>query len=72
MASSIKESGMTLAEDKCVAHLAAAFNIFSNMDVIHDDDKSEFKTHIHALQNIIMSRVTARTFPNYWYSKAGQ
>jgi SMC interacting uncharacterized protein involved in chromosome segregation len=57
---------LTELEKSVLALLTAAYASFLELDGKHEDDDSEFKQHIHALQSAIALRVARRTNPEIW------
>lgn len=51
-----------------MAHLVQAWNDFIELDQQNQIDLREFSFHIHALQNILASRVAVRVDPDIWSS----
>lgn len=47
---------LTDKENKIVEILGTAWNEFLQLNPIRQDDKDEFRTAIHAAQNIVLSR----------------
>ena len=53
-------------EKKVVRHLADAWNEFCRLPKGHPGGAGEFTFHVHALQNIVASRVAKRCDPDLW------
>lgn len=51
---------LTEKEQGIVCILAKAWNSFTELEVLHEDDASEFKFAIHAAQMLVLSRPTVR------------
>ena len=51
---------MTDDETEALNLLADAWNVFVNLPVEHNDDTTEFRHGIHALQHLLMARPTRR------------
>jgi hypothetical protein len=47
---------LTEQEDEALNMLGNAYWLFTQLPVLHADDRPEFKAAIHAAQNIILSR----------------
>lgn len=47
---------MTKEEKKAMAHIVKFWNAFRLLEVLHPDDTKDVKFHVHAIQNILMSR----------------
>jgi len=54
---------MTPEEMRVIALLGDAFNEFCKLPKYHPQDGLEFCQHIHACQNIVMSRDAVRSHP---------
>lgn len=48
--------------------LGDCWNEFAELKELHSADKGDFAHHIHALQNIIMSRAAVREYPNIFFT----
>lgn len=60
-------SGLTEVEEEISTHLIEAWNKFISLN--HSNKSSsleDFKYHMHALQRILMNRIVARDYPEYW------
>jgi len=55
---------MTQQEIELVDNLGDCFNAFVKLDQLHQSDNREFEFHIHALQNIVLSREGLRAYYN--------
>jgi hypothetical protein len=51
---------MTEEEKILLDCLGRCFVQFDNMPVLHTADRQEFILHVHALQNIVLSRMATR------------
>lgn len=51
---------LTPQEAIVLDQLASAWNAFLALDVEHPDETTEFRSSIHAAQNIVLSRPTRR------------
>lgn len=58
--------GLTSDECRVIDLLADAFIEFKKLPTIHDSDVPEFIHSIHALQNIVMSRLANRVHPEFF------
>jgi hypothetical protein len=58
--------GITPEERSVIVALAAAWNRFIALPVLHTDDNREFRSAIHAAQNIVAYRVARRVNPDVW------
>jgi hypothetical protein len=52
---------MTDLEFKAINATKEVWNAFLLLPVVHPDDQNDFRHHVHALQNIILSREGLRT-----------
>jgi len=59
---------MTKEELNCIDKLSKAHNSFIELPIIHDSDRTDWVFHIHALQNILMSRDAVRNHPDIFNS----
>ncbi|KQX35322.1 hypothetical protein ASD04_14875 [Devosia sp. Root436] len=59
---------MTNEERAVMQKLVEAWNAFVALPVEHPDDANEFRFHIHALQNSLLSRPTRRE----WHDSEAQ
>lgn len=49
---------MDVAKERAVLNITAdLWNAFLELKVMHNDDQEDFRFHLHALQNIIYSRI---------------
>lgn len=48
-------------ENTVIQKLGEAWNEFNDLEIIHNDDASEFRALIHAAQNMIAARVVWST-----------
>lgn len=67
---SLPTSGMTLEEERVMLDLLAAWNGFVALGSTSLDDREDFRRAIHEAQRILMSRVVARDYPEYWRATA--
>ncbi len=51
---------LTEAEEGVLLSLVVVWSQFLDLPEVHPDDVSEFRFHIHALQNMIMARPVER------------
>ncbi len=51
-------------EKRAIEASAELWNAFVKLEKYHPDDIQDVKFHIHAIQNIIMSRVAVRNNPD--------
>lgn len=58
---------MTDDEKDVLNKLAEAHNAFCKLQKIHPSDTREWTHNIHALQNIVMSRIAVRENPDFFY-----
>ena len=63
---STKNDGMNPAELKIIDQLADVFSAFNELEQSHQSDAEEFATSIHVCQNIVMSRLDVRTYPEFF------
>lgn len=59
----------TKEEKECLDLLAQAWNAWLQLPVIHVSAEQDFPFHIHALQDMLMARVCARDYPDYFNIK---
>jgi len=51
---------MTPEEIKCFETTGKLVGEFMNLPIVHNSDQGDFLFHIHAIQNILLSRVGLR------------
>lgn len=59
----------TKEEKECLDLLAKAWNAWLQLPEQHSSDRADFLMHVNALQNILMARVCARDYPDYFNVK---
>jgi hypothetical protein len=57
---------LTPEERTCLDYLSRAWNAFVELPPAHPDDAAEFRSAIHACQNILAYRVAKRVDPEDW------
>lgn len=60
---------MTKEEKEVIAISVELWNAFLRMEKYHPDDVKDVRFHIHAIQNIVMSRETVRNNPELFVIK---
>lgn len=60
---------MTKEEKELIQLLGKSFTLFMVMKQLHPDDRHEFRTHIHALQNMVAMRQAQRDNPDLFWSE---
>lgn len=59
-------SGLTPKEQLVMGGLLDAWQHFKVLTDVHQDDKRDFVDAIHRAQQVLMSRVVRRDYPDYW------
>ena len=57
-------------EEECMRAIVRAWNTYTELPVIHPSAEADFLFHIHGLQDILMGRVCARDYPEYFINKS--
>lgn len=55
---------LTEAEHELITDIGRCMSDFHSLEQLHPADIDEFKHHVHALQNIVMSRAAQRAYPD--------
>ena len=59
-------SGLVLEEQAIMKALLEAWHCFKTLTDVHQDDKRDFIEAIHRAQQVLMSRVVRRDYPDFW------
>lgn len=65
----MEKQPFTPEEEDVMALLAAAHNKFIKLPIIHPSDHAEWILSFHRLQYLMMSRILARDYSEYFYHK---
>jgi hypothetical protein len=59
-------SGFNAYEQKCMDHLIDAYHAFLVLPLTHPDERRDFVSSLHRLQDLLAVRIVRRMYSDYW------